>query len=396
MGIGLIKSKSSLFIQEEVTEGVHVNPSAASDAVEVLEDGLEFSSSREKIERNTLTSTVEPVAPRLGMKTVSGKIGLEYKASSTEGAAPPSDRLMKSLLGGKRQNTTTVTSKVTAHTSTNIKIEDADISKFKVGDIVLVKEAGKYEVRPISVVTTTIGAASITFPFALDNGAPSNTVLLSKFTTYFADDAWTTLSADYYEGGEIRDSMSGMRAISASVDGWSTGKTANLQFALEGIEYAQTVATPAYTPDFSADALPPVLLDACAYLGGVEIDYNEFKLSIENTKSDMLSACQASGKVGTRITGLKVGGSINPYKNDNDVVRYTNFEAGATTSLFVFAYNPKDPAVTGEGRQFMAIWMPNIKISELKSGDQDGIITDEISFDAFRNAGNDTVFMGFI
>ncbi len=77
MGIGLIKGKSALFLKEEVTEGTYVAPASAADAVEVLEDGLEFGTTREVIERNTLSATVESEAPRLGLKTVTGTIPTE-------------------------------------------------------------------------------------------------------------------------------------------------------------------------------------------------------------------------------------------------------------------------------------------------------------------------------
>ncbi len=396
MGIGLVKGTSSLFVQEEVTEGTHVDPASAATALEVLESGLEMTSSREKIERNTLSATVETEAPRFGLKTVSGTVPCELKAAGTAGAAPPFDLLLKSLLGGKRSRGTTITTKSSGNTSTVLQIEDADIADLNVGDIVLVKKAGAFEVRPIISKTTGTGTASVTLAFALEGGAPGASVVLEKFTTYFPDDGWITLSTDYFAGGEIRESASGMRALTASIENWTTGQVPTMQFGLEGIEFAQTVEAPAYTPDFSADALPPVLLEACAYLGGVHIDYNEFKLSIENTKADIASACQASGKAGTRITNLKVSGNINPYKEDDDVTRFTNFEAGTSTSLFVFAFNPKATPVAGEGRQYVCIWIPNLKISEIVDGDVDGVITDEIAFDAFKNSGNDTIFMGFI
>ena len=395
MGIGLVKGKSSVFVKSEVTEGTFVPPASAADAIEVLEDGLEFGTEKETIERNTLSDSVETEAPRLGLKTVTGSIPIEYKAAGVAGDAPPADLLLRSLLGGKRQRTTTVTARAGANTSTNILIEDADIADLKIGDIVLVKQAGEYELRPISARSTGVGTASITFPFALEGGAPSSGVVLEKFTTYYPNDSWITLSANIFHGGEISDKLSGLRALSCSVENWTTGQVPSLNFGLEGIESDREVDATPFTPDFSADALPPVLLNACAYLGGIEIDYNEFGLSIENTKADLPSACKASGKAGTRITQLTINGSINPYMEDDDVVRWDAFEAGDTTSLFIFGFNPKSPNVPGEFKEAFAIWMPNIKITALPVGDQDGVLTDAIEFQAFKNAGNDSVFMGF-
>lgn len=394
MGIGLIKGKSALFLKEEVTEGVYVAPTSAADAVEVLEDGLEFGTSREVIERNTLSATVESEAPRLGIKTVTGTIPTEMKASSTEGNAPPTDLLWQSLLGGKRQNTAAITARAGVNTSTVILIEDADIADLSVGDVVLVKRAGMYEVRPIASKTSGAGTATITLAIPLMNGAPPSGVVLSKFTTYYPDDNWPTISSSLYNGGEIEDKDYGLRCLTGSVENWSTGQVPNLSFGVEGIESDRTVTATPFVPNFASDALPPVLLDACAYLGQIEIDYNEFSLSIENTKADIPTACQASGKAGTRITQLAISGSINPYMEDDDVVRWDDFEANNSTSLFVFARNPN--GVAGEGKEWICIWMPKIKITELATGDQDGVLTDAISFQAFKNAGNDSVFVGFI
>ena len=72
MAIGVVKGESSLFLKLEATEGVYQAPTSADDAIEVLEDGLEFNYTRDEIERNTLTSTIESVAPRLGLKQITG------------------------------------------------------------------------------------------------------------------------------------------------------------------------------------------------------------------------------------------------------------------------------------------------------------------------------------
>lgn len=94
MAIGLVKNESSLALKQEVTEGTYVAPTSASDFIEVVADGVEFTLSRDLIERNNLTSTIETVAPRVGQKNVSGSVGVEATASSTEGNAPPADLLL--------------------------------------------------------------------------------------------------------------------------------------------------------------------------------------------------------------------------------------------------------------------------------------------------------------
>jgi hypothetical protein len=388
MAIGLVKGESSLFLEIESTEGVYSAPSGASAAIEVLEDGLEFNYSRDEIERNTLTSTIESVAPRLGLKQITGSIPVEFKANGTAGEKPREHALYYSLLGGFRQIAAPVTSGTT-HTSTVINI--ADTSMFNVGDVVLVKQAGAYEVRPISEITEDV---SITFPFALENGAPSNAVEIEKVTMYFHDSPAPTISATHFLGGKIKEEVSGLRAISASLENWSTANVGTWGFSVEGLNLLRDVEQPAFSPDFTNDALPPVLLNACIWIDGVKVPYNEFSLSIENTKSELLSACSDSGKIGSRFTNLAVTGTFNPYMEDDDTDRFDSFNNNDSISIFGYAYNPT--SVAGEKDGIIAFWMPQAKITEIPTGDQDGIITDAISFKAFRGNGNDTIFLGFI
>jgi hypothetical protein len=390
----LVKGQSSLYLVDEVTEGTYVAETLVSEAIEPLQDGLEFQLAVEEIERKTLTDTIEAVEPRLGLRTVTGSIPMEFKAGATAGAEPRGQILYESLLGGKRAISTTTTTKASGNTSTVLAIEDADISKFNIGDSVLVKKAGAYEVRPISAKSSGAGTATITFPFALKNGAPGASVVIEKVVTYFHDSATPSFSVTHYLGGEIREEIHGAKANTASLDGWEANGTPSISFGVEGIDMVRTVNVPSLAPDFAADAKVPVLQHACAWIGSNEIDYTEMGLSIENTKADLLSACSPSGKIGTRKTAFAVSGSINPYMSDADVTRWDDFEAGTITSLFTYAFNPT--AVAGQFNQVVAIWMPNIKITNMPTGDNDGVLMDAIEFKAFRSAGNDTIFLSFI
>jgi len=295
-------------------------------------------------------------------------------------------------MGGKLSISTTTTTK-TINTSTVLKIEDADISKFNVGDCVLVKQAGAYEVRPIASKTSGAGTATITLAIPL-SGAPSNNVVIEKALTYFHDSATPSFSVTHYIGGEIKEEIHGAKANSASLEGWAANGTPSISFSVEGINMARSVDSPALSPDFSSDSQVPVLQGACAWLGSTELDYTEMGLSIENTKADLLSACSSSGKIGTRKTAFNVSGSITPYMSDVDVDRWDDFEAGTITSLFAYAFNPTSSA--GEIKEVVAIWLPNVKITNMPTGDNDGVLMDAIEFKAFRKNGNDSLFLSFI
>ena len=159
MGIGLVADRGSVAVEIEASEGVYQAEQAGTSFLEVLSDGLEFSPSKELIERNNRTSTIEAVKSRVGQKSMSGSIPVEFRAGDTEGAAPEYDALLQSLMGGKRSGSASITK--TGHTTTRLEIEDADIAKYSIGDTIKIKEydetAGVDEdhVTPITAVDTT-------------------------------------------------------------------------------------------------------------------------------------------------------------------------------------------------------------------------------------------------
>ena len=388
MGIGLIKGNSSVFIKEELTEGTYIAPASATDALEVLADGIGFEYTRDEIERNTLSSTVEVEASRVGLPQVKGTIPTEYKASSTVGSAPRNDVLFKSLLGGKHSLAVQVVS-LTGHTTTKIYIDTPDLALFKKGQVVKVLSAGAHAVRPIKA----IGVDHIELAVALDS-APADGVVIEKATTYYHQEGAPTFSATHYLGGKIAEKVAGLRALSMSLDSWETAKTPSLSFSVEGLSLLREVATPAFTPDFSADALPPVLLGACIYVNGVKVPYSKFSLSLENTKSELLSVCSPQGKLGSRFTEFKVTGSINPYMEDDDTDRFNLFNLNEDVSIFGYAYTPT--SVTGEFKEAVCFYLPQVKITSMPTADEDQVLTDDIQFKAYRKEGGDTIFLSFI
>ena len=388
----LVKGQSSLYLVEEVTEGTFVPESSIAQAIEPNQDGLEFSLKREEIERKTLTNTIEAVEPRLGLKTVTGSIPMEFKAGATAGASPRGQILYESLMGGKRSVGSISTTKPAGNTVSFLALNDADALKYKIGDCVMLKLAGNFQVRPIESIDLTPGASGLNMAIPFE--AMINGLDLEKLTTYYHDADSKSFSASHYIGGEVLESVSGLKSISASLDNWTANQTPSISFSVEGLNVTRAIGTPTLSPDFSNDSKVPVLQSACAYIGGEEIDYSELGLSIENTKADLPSACSPSGKIGTRKTAFMVSGSINPYMSDANVDRWNKFENGDVTSLFAYAGNPT--GVTGEMNQVVAIWLPNVKITNMPSKDQDGVLLDAIEFKAFRNLGNDSLFLSFI
>ena len=392
MAIGLVTNESTIALVEESTEGTYVAPSSGTDYVEVLADSTELNKSREELTRNTLGGSVEQEASRVGIAEVTGSVGVELKASLTEGDAPQSlDILLRSLLGGKRQITADQTSDDTTHTSTIIYF--ADTSAFSVGDIVLVKESGAYECRPIISIQTD---TSITLAFALDNGAPSNEVVVAQVTTYFSDTSNAiSFSAEHNLGDAgIKQKARGLRAVSGAIENWSVGQLPSMNFGVQGLDIDREDADAAFTSDFSADALPPVTLSACIWLSGTSLSYTEASLSVENTVNYIQDACDADGRISSRITDQVTTFSFNPYMQDDDLTdTWDKFNANDDVSVFGYAYNPS--ATTGEFSEVVAFWLPQGKITASPAADVDGIVAEAIEIKAHKSSGNDSIFLGF-
>jgi hypothetical protein len=387
MAIGVIKNESTLGVMEEVTEGTYVPPVAGTDYLEVLSDGLEVNKTRELLERDNLSSTTETEAARVGMAEIVASVPLELRASATAGAAPQMlDLPLKSLLGGAR---TAVTDTTTTGNSSTV-LEFGAAPPFAVGDSVIVKESGAYEVRPVSEV----GATTITFPFALENGAPSDGVVVEAVATYYHDTANSkSLSFEHNVGNEIQQQADGCRAQAGVIENWSTGQIPTMSFTFGGLALARSNAGGTATPDFTADALPPVALEACLWIGGSKKSYNELSLNIENTLSFLTDACNADGKVASRITKQVVNFTANPYSDDTAITEWTAFEQNTDTSVFFYAANPSSTA--GEFSEVVAVWIPQGKITEIPFGDNEGIVTDNLAVRAHQSTSNDSIFISF-
>lgn len=200
-----------------------------------------------------------------------------------------------------------------------------------------------------------------------------------------------TLSATYYIGGEIRQKAIGLRVVSGTLNNFSTNQVANMAFALEGLDWEREDGSELFAPSFDGNE-PPVVLEACIWLNGVKVDTNEFGLSIENEVGFLTSTCSANGKISSRITGFKVTGNFNPYMDDTSVTRFDSFRDNDDNTLFVSISEPS--GTTGEDKEFVSFWIPKMKIVEAPIGDQEGIATDALAFQAFKTLGGDTLFIG--
>lgn len=388
----LVKNKSIIFVVDEITEGVYAAPTSADDALEVLASGAELAMKRDVIDRQVLSDTIEDVASRVGMKNVSGNIPVEFKAGKTPGALPREKVLYNSLLGEK--HTITATTTKAGNTASVLQIEDADIAKYKKHFVILIKEAGKFEVRPISAIDTTPGAAKLTLKIPL-TFIPSDNVEIEAVSIFNHGDSYQAFSPSYFAGGEINEAGLGCKAVSASLENWETGKIPSWKFAISGLDMTQSVETPPFTPDFSLDAKAPTMFLAQAWINQEAVDYNQIGLTLTNEKTDVLSAARASGKKSTKKTKFSVEGTIDPYKSSSDVNRFNSYNNNDEISIFAYGFYD-DGTVPGEFKHVVALYIPQAKIVDLAEGEKSGVISEEIKFKSFKKLGKDTVFLAFI
>ena len=383
----LVKNLDRVEVMVEVTEGTPVDAAANSDMIEPVSDSVTLDIEKAEIERKLLGGTVESDASRVGLPTISGALTTELRSHSTAGAAPvDNDRLLQSLLGGKSAVAAATTT--TGNTTTVLTFSS---HSFTAGMVALIKITGAYECRPIASVTAT----TITLAFAVSAGSIADGTEVEAVCVYYPDSTLEkSLTVTHRPANDLKHQAAGIRATSGSISGWSTGETPSMEFALSGLSIAKTVGAGSYSPAANT-ALPPVILNSCAYINGTLVDYNEFSLAIEKEVADAPSACQASGIVSKRTTGIKISGKIDPYTSDVSVARFGLYDDNTDISLLVFAYNPTSTA--GEYGEVVAIWIPQAKITKLPLKDVNGVYADDLEFKTHKtSAGNDSLFLNFI
>lgn len=399
MANGIILKDSLTFLKKETTEGVYVAPAAATDFFQPNTDGMEIIPSKDWHSSNRLTNSLSTAKPRGGIKKAESKIALELRASGTEGAAPQWGILFESLLGATRANTTEITTKSSGNTTTSLAIEDADITKFAVGDIFVIKKANAYHMTAVKAITGSAGSWALTIEPACP-AAPGNAVKLSKFTTYYvADNGHPSFSNGIYWADKILQYSAGNKTKSASLSNFKTGQIAKLDFEAQAMKYGtDTAATAGFTPTYDS-ALSPVILNCIIYQNGTAIVVDEFSFKFDATIAQMTSTADANGTISQRQTARAISGAFAPYKDDTSVANFTAFDAETSYSVFIMAANP-DPANAGQyllGTCF-GIYMPNCISKTLKVDNLNGVLRDAIGYEAHGGDNGTTkeCYIGFI
>lgn len=385
-----VKDNSSFAVEIEVTEGTYRAPQSDQSYVQVVKDGSEMTRNQELLQRNIFTGSVGKTQSRLGTKSVAGAMPVEFRAGETEGAAPEADKLYTSAMGGKKTRATITTK--TGNSATRLEIEDADISGFSKYDIVMVKEAGSFGMSWVFNVDTTASAAGIILGQGL-GFTPSDNVEISAVTQYStANSGHPSLSISKYIEDAKLESASGCKVTSMSIENFTTGQIPSTNFGFEGLSFDSSLTANPFTPDYDS-SLPPIALRACLSQQGINVNVNDFGVSLENTLGFVTATCSENGRISSRVTERSITGSFNPYKTDDDLVQFDNFKCNDPYTLFVYAFNPILDAscnFTGEFDNVVAVLLTNCITTELGESDQDGLLVEEVTFEATRGpAGTD-------
>jgi hypothetical protein len=391
-----VKDNTVYAVEVEVTEGTYVAPSANTSYVQTLKDGAEIVPAKELLERDIFTGSIGKTTPRTGTRTVTGAMPVEMRANSVEGVAPEYDALMRSGMGLRRQGVTKSadnTDAVSAHTTSRIYLLDADANTYAVGDMVTVKVAGDYHTSPVDAVNNVAGDTYVNLLVPAASVFNNGDAIMAFSTYTTADSGHPSLSISKYIETSVLEQATGARVSSMSLDNFSTGQLASFNFAFEGLDFDRSVTAQPHTPVYDS-ALPPIILSACIYQDGVQIDVNEFSFSMENTLGFATSTCAPNGRLSGRATERTVTGSFNPYKQDNSVSDFTKFKNNTEFSLFGFAFIP---GATGEYTQVVSFYMPSCISTELSEADQDGLLQETVSFSAGRGpqGSNEELFISF-
>lgn len=378
-----IKQNTIVAIEEESTEGTYVTPSGASSFILPLADGFEMTPAKEVLERNNLNASLFMDASRSGIRSVATTIPVEFKAGDSF-AIPEWNKLLESALGSYAAAPSAVTSG-TGHTTTVITF--ADTSDFEVGDIVLVEEAGDYHVSPVVTVTTD---TSIELLVAGASAFSDNVDVRPLHKWKAADSGHPSLSITKYVENAVREYSAGSKVTSLALENWTTGQQPTLNFSTEGLSFDRSLTAPSYTPSYD-DSKPIIALQACIYIDGTVLGVNELSWSLENTLGFRTTTCSENGRTASRVTASSLTGSLNPYKQDDDISNYTKWLNDTEFSLFGYGYNPT--STSGEFEEIVAFYFPKCQFTEISESDQDGLLQDSLSFKVNKDADGNTAIV---
>lgn len=198
----------------------------------------------------------------------------------------------------------------------------------------------------------------------------------------------TTFDLLWNSGANSANSLGAKIGFDLSAD--DTGETSYLADSAIQLEAPQT---PSYNPT------SPIVAKSNEVLLG---DFKDFGcigaqsvvINMNSTKADLLDLCANSGKEGTLIVGREFTIDVVARLKQYDADKFKRFRQGLKTS---FAYNVGEKAggnwVAGKCINF---YTPSATISSFALGDDNGVITLEMTLTCFVEDGKNEFFVNFL
>ncbi len=228
-----IQTRSSvLAIMKEVTEGLPVIPSGASDFV-ALQDDFSMTPSFDTLENAELKASLGSAKPIQGAENPAASMSHYLRSSGVVAQAPNYGELLEAAFGavtiaGAEFNT------IAASTVSVIKVDVGEGASFQRGEALLIKDGTNgYRIRCID----SISSDDLTIGFQVPT-APGTGIDLGRAVLYYPANAnHPTLTLWHYigNGGAIQMSA-GNRVVSVGIE-ISAGELINASYSLEGVSY---------------------------------------------------------------------------------------------------------------------------------------------------------------
>jgi hypothetical protein len=377
MSFVVTKLSKKVFLKEETTANQFENPSS-SNAIEVLADFNGLERARENIEDMFETGSRISKTNELSTKSVNASFPVRLSAGANLGDAPVYELLLKGF-GYKNRGLTADVTTAEDHTTSIIKIEDADISKFKKNDIVFFKSGSVADKivhqSPIKAVVTTSGNASIELvvPFAV---APDDNIVISKSKVYALDVDTaqdTTFTAVQQVQGDVEYRAWGGKTASFSLEAFEAGQKPSLNFACQFINYADILGS-------TRSAVYNTINNAwvrssCVYVNADKVKVTSLAHSQEQTLTPVNTTCHNNNTESLLPTGeYTVTSSFSPRKEQGEVGLVLD---NSEFSLFWHTGTPIDEDAT-ESEKNIAFFVPRNKAVTSTLSDQEGYMVDAV------------------
>ncbi len=163
-----------------------------------------------------------------------------------------------------------------------------------------------------------------------------------------------------------------------------TGAVAKFNFEVQGLLAERDALTKApFDPDYE-DVQGLVAFNTQVFLNAVCLDANNFSLSLENDISERKSFKEANGKIGSIARERNITGTVNPYA-DGSVTNYNALQNLDDLSMMA-VIGKKDAGGFIVG-QTVAVYLPQIMLTQDKTGEVDDNIIEDIAFTAHTGSG---------